>query len=61
MKRTKTYRNKFTKEMVIEAHQLVSELKMGYSTAAQVVARNHGLITETAQPNWMNNRDKGYH
>ena len=51
----------FTDEMVQEVHELVETLKMGYSTAAHIVARNHNLITETAQPNWMNNRDKGYH
>jgi len=56
-----TYRNKFTKEMVREAHQLVNELGMSFTLAAQTVANNHGLITQTAKSNWMTQRDKGYH
>ena len=56
-----TYRNKFTKEMVREAHALVNELGMSFTLAAQVVANDHGLITQTARSDWMNNRDKGYH
>ncbi len=60
-KRTTINWNKFTKEMVIEVHQLMDELGMGRVLATQVVAQNHGLTTQTAAPNWMNNRDKGYH
>lgn len=60
-KRTTINWNKFTDEMVQEVHELVETLKMGYVTAAQVVAQNHGLTTQTATSNWMHNRDKGYH
>ena len=53
--------DKFTDEMVQEVHELVETLEMGYVLASQVVAQNHGLTTQTAAPNWMHNRDKGYH
>ena len=52
--------NKFTDEMVQEVHELVNELGMGYTLAAQVVANDHGLIKK-AVSNWMTERDKGYH
>ena len=62
MKPTKNYQNKFTKEMVIEVHQLMDELGMGHVMATHCVAAAYGLIKpESAKPNWMDNRDKGYH
>ncbi len=60
-KPVKNVQNKFTKEMVIEVHQLVNDLGMGHVLATQIVAQNHGLTTQTAKPNWMQNRDRGYH